>query len=183
MGFQKVTSLDADITYALGKKNKQTGKADPSSVEGYYIGNREVDTKLGKTKLHIFQTPKGNIGIWGGTDMNRKLSQVALGSMARVTAAGKKPTPRGDMNVFNVEVDKENSIEVSAGDFSSNESMGDNSDQIDSSAFSDDDSDADDSESDFDADDSPRSQSHIGGLTAAQRQEKVQALLNKNKKR
>lgn len=112
MAFTQVTSLDADVTISLGKKDKTTGKPYPNQAEGYYLGNRKVNTKLGETTLHFLQTPKGNLGVWGGTDMNKKLAQVQPGTMVRITAAGKRPTPRGDMNVFTVESDTDNTITV-----------------------------------------------------------------------
>lgn len=114
MGFQEVSSLDADVTVALGKVDKRTGKAYPKQAEGFYLGNRQVENRKGKSTLHFLQTAKGNLGVWGTTDLNRKLGQVRLGSMVRVTSTGTKSTPNGDMYTYKVEVDKENSIEVQA---------------------------------------------------------------------
>jgi hypothetical protein len=112
MGFQEVQSLDADVTIALGKINKETGKPYPKQAEGYYLGNRKVENKRGESTLHFLQTPKGNLGIWGTTDLNRKLLQVGVGVMVRITSTGTKPTPNGDMYTYKVETDKANTIEV-----------------------------------------------------------------------
>lgn len=113
MAFQEVSSLDADVTIALGKVNKQTGKPYPKQAEGYYLGSRSVASKRGESKLHFLQTANGNLGIWGTTDMDRKLGQASVGSMVRITSTGTKPTPNGDMYLYKVEIDRDNAIEVS----------------------------------------------------------------------
>ncbi len=112
MGFKTVTSLDADVTVALGKKNKATGKPYPKSAEGFYLGNRTVKGSRGPSTLHFLQTAEGNLGVWGTTDLNRKLSQVAAGTMVRITSTGTKPTPNGDMYTYKVEQDSDSTIEV-----------------------------------------------------------------------
>ncbi len=114
MAFKEVSSLDADVTIALGKKDKATGKPYPKQAEGYFLGSRTVENKRGESKLHFLQTPKGNLGIWGTTDLNRKLASAPVGAMVRITSTGTKPTPNGDMYTYKVEVDADNSIEVSA---------------------------------------------------------------------
>ncbi len=113
MGFKEVASLDADVTVALGKKNKETGKPYPKQAEGYYLGTRSVESRKGESKLHFLQTEEGNLGVWGTTDLNRKLLQVPPGTMVRITSTGTKPTPNGDMYVYKVEVDGENTVDVS----------------------------------------------------------------------
>lgn len=114
MGFTEVSSLDADTTVALGKVDKKTGKAYPKQAEGYYLGKRSVEGKKGPSRLHFLQTAKGNLGVWGTTDLDRKLSQVTPGAMIRVTSTGTKETPKGDMYTYKVEIDKGNTIEVSS---------------------------------------------------------------------
>lgn len=123
MGFKELSSLDADVTVALGKKNKETGRPYPTVAEGYYLGKRAVKTNRGESELHFLQSALAyndlglkvgqNLGVWGTTDLNRKLLQVTPGNMVRVTSAGTKPTPNGDMYVYRVEVDSDNAIEVS----------------------------------------------------------------------
>ena len=112
MGFKEVSSLDADVTIALGKKNKETGKPYPKQAEGYFLGSRIVENKRGESKLHFLQTPEGNLGLWGTTDLNRKLASVPTGTMVRITSTGTKPTPNGDMYTYKVELDSSNTIEV-----------------------------------------------------------------------
>lgn len=113
MAFNEVTSLDADTTISIGGFNKKTKKDNPTSAEGYYLGNRTVETKTGVSKLHFFKTADGNLGVWGKTDMDRKLSSVNPGTMTRVSFARMQETPKGDMYVYKVEVDSDNTIDVS----------------------------------------------------------------------
>lgn len=114
MAFNEVTSLDADTTISIGGYNKKTKKDNPNSAEGYYLGNRLVTTKTGESKLHFFQTAQGNLGVWGKTDMDRKLSSVEPGTMTRVSFNRMQETPKGDMYVFKVEVDSANTIDVTS---------------------------------------------------------------------
>jgi hypothetical protein len=122
MSYQEISSLDADIVVALGKKDKKTGKAYPKQAEGYYLGKRSVESSRGSSFLHFLQTSEGNLGVWGTTDLNRKLSQVPAGTMVRITSTGTKPTPNGPMYTYKVEQDSSNTIEVSSQD----DSTGDN---------------------------------------------------------
>lgn len=132
MGFKTVQSLDAEVTTALGGKNKQTGKLNPTTVEGYYLGTRQVDSKKarsGKADIHILQTDKGNLGVWGKTDLDRKIRSVTPGVMVRITVLpDRQPTPNGDMYKFKVELDEDNKISV--GDL--NEAFAESAGQADS---------------------------------------------------
>jgi hypothetical protein len=112
MGFKTVQGLDAEVTVALGKMNKETGKPYPKSAEGYYLGSRTVENKKGDSKLHFLQTEEGNLGVWGTTDLDRKLSQVTVGTMTRITSTGTKETKNGDMYTYRVEQDDSNTIDV-----------------------------------------------------------------------
>lgn len=117
MSFKEVLDLDCETTVSLGGFNKKTRKENPTQIEGYFIGSKEIPSKMAKSgfnKLHIFQTEEGNIGVWGKTDLDRKMGSVPAGAMTRVTQSGTKPTPYGDMYKFKVEVDETNTIDVSA---------------------------------------------------------------------
>jgi hypothetical protein len=158
MGFREVSSLDADVTIAIGKTNKETGKPYPKQAEGYFLGNRTVESPRGDSKLHFLQTSSGNLGVWGTTDLNRKLGSVQPGTMVRITSTGKKPTPNGDMYTYKVEVDADNTIDVS-----SLESSGSYSDETGETEYN----------GGGDEDD-------LAALTvAAEQKAKVEALLNK----
>lgn len=117
MAFKAVTDLSTDTTISLGGFNKKTGKNNPTSVEGYFLGARKVESKKAKTGfafIYTLQTSKGNVGVWGKTDLDRKMESVQPGQMVRASFDKMVPTPNGDMYKFKVEVDSENSIEVSA---------------------------------------------------------------------
>lgn len=116
MAFKEVASLDTDKTVALGGIDKRTGKANPTKLEGFYLGTKQVNSPLSKTGLsavHIFQTAAGNIGVWGKTDLDRKMAVATVGAMTRVTQTGKQQIPgKNPMYKFKVEIDADNTIEV-----------------------------------------------------------------------
>jgi hypothetical protein len=161
MGYKEVTNLDADLIIALGKTDKRTGKKYPKQAEGYYLGCRSVESKRGKSKIHFLQTANGNLGLWGTMDLNRKLGEAAPGSMVRITSTGTKPTPKGDMYIYKVEVDADNSIEVSA--------------TSDAASYSDDDHSEDE---EFSADTENENDSFVASQSAKDRAAAVQALLS-----
>lgn len=116
MSFKEVATLDADKVIALGGVDKQNkNKPNPKSAEGYYLGSRKVESKKAKSGysyIHYLQTETGNLGVWGKTDLDRKLLSVSPGTMVRINQTGTRPTPNGPMYVYKVEVDSENIIDV-----------------------------------------------------------------------
>jgi hypothetical protein len=117
MGYKDVADLSADVTVALGGTNKKTGKKNPTSIEGYFLGSRQVadrKKKSGFSYIHIFQTEKGNIGVWGKTDLDNKILTITPGTMTLVNFDRMVPTPNGDMYKFKVQFDADNTIEVAA---------------------------------------------------------------------
>lgn len=115
MAFKELNDLSADNVIALGGQNRKTGKKNPTSVEGFYLGSKKVESKKSKSGfayIHILQTPQGNIGVWGKTDLDRKILTAVPGTMVRATHVGMQETPNGEMYKFKVEVDPDNTIEV-----------------------------------------------------------------------
>lgn len=115
--YKEVTDLSADNVISLGGTNRNTGKANPKSIEGYYLGKKQVADKKkqsGFSYIYIFQTPKGNVGVWGKTDLDRKMNQATPGTMVRASHVGMQATPNGEMYKYKVEVDSDNTIEVTA---------------------------------------------------------------------
>lgn len=180
MAFKQVTDLDAETTIAIGGTNKKTGKANPSSVEGYYLGAREVDSKKarsGKCSIYYFQTPKGNVAVWGKTDMDRKMVGVIPGTMTRVSFDKMVPTPNGDMYKYKVEFDPDNTIEVTTLSVVANSSdYGDIAERSDTPTEGDI-GETEDNTSDEDAEQAAA----LATLERVAAQKRVQALLNKNK--
>lgn len=110
MARKKVIDLDASTTVGFGDKPGQ--KKPGQEVSGYYIGCRKVTTGLGESVLHVLQTPKGNLGVWGSAQLNAKLSSIPLGSMAFITYVSKVKVAKGTMKKFDVEYDDEDKIFV-----------------------------------------------------------------------
>lgn len=183
MAFTEVVGLDCDNTTALGGLNKKTGKPNPTKAEGYYLGSRDVESKKSRSgfaKLHILQTANGNQGIWGKTDLDRKLSSVVAGTMIRITQNGKQPTPNGEMYKYKVEIDRDNVIEVAS---NNNESSASPSEDATGEYESSEES-FEDAEEVLDEVTPPRPSRPVRAAAApdAARQAKVQALLNGSKK-
>lgn len=179
MAFKTVTDLDADTTISIGGFNKKARKENPTEVEGYFLGTKKVaNTKTGGDScLHILQTAKGNVGVWGKTDMDKKMINVPAGEMVKITFTGMQATPKGEMYKFLVQHDPENTIEVLASNTSSyqdtDETIGDQSDAYLPSSF------------EVENQGQDEELAALEAAAAAKRQAqaaKVQALLSKNKK-
>lgn len=115
MAFKKVVDLNPDRTISLGGFNKKTKKDNPTEAEGYYLGNKTIpDTKKpnGLTYIYAFQTKSGVLGVWGKTDLDRKMQGVPLGTMVRIKQNGMQATKNGEMYKFEVAYDPDNTIEV-----------------------------------------------------------------------
>lgn len=175
MAFKKVQNLNPDTMISLGGINKKTGKKNPVSVEGYYLGRNQFEDRKKKSGIgytYVFQTEDGSVGVWGKTDLDKKMSGATPGQMMRLTFLNMRKTPNGDMYVYEVEFDPENTIEVAA--VSDNDSS-EESEQDDDSAS--DDPDGSDANDDYKADTSDAAQ--LAAQEAAEaRKVKVQALLN-----
>lgn len=131
---QKMDLDDVTTTVTIGGTNKKSGKANPKSVTGYFLGTKNTGpNKYNKTKdnlLHVLQTATGVTGVWGKSNMDKKLRDVVPGTMIRVTYTGEKDVGKGNpMQCFSVEVDEEDTIEVQG--FPNNESTNDGSNEAD----------------------------------------------------
>ena len=182
MAFKVVASLDCDTTITLGGVDKKTKKKNPTQIEGYFLGSKETGpNKFNKAKtdlVHIFQTPKGNVGVWGKTDLDRKIKNVVPGTMVRATFDGTLPTNKGnDMLKYKVEVDESETIDV--GDLIETSDNGGN----DNNTQYGDDPAIDDEDYDNENEDSAETlvANSSNSVTAAERTARVQALLSKSK--
>lgn len=176
MAFKQVADLDADRTTSIGGADRKTGKKNPTQVEGYYLGAKKVTSPKSKTgfaQLHIFQTSAGNLGVWGKTDMDRKLANATPGAMTRVSFDRMLPTPNGEMYKYKVEIDEDNAVEVPGLGASTNSSAdsGNGFDQTEEEPeYGQEDAEDDEDEKQEQA------------LAALQRKAKINALLGKNKR-
>ncbi len=174
MAFETVKDLSTDVVHKLGGGiNKQTKKPNPNKIEGYYLGSRTVQTVNGDAKIHVFQTPKGNEGVWGTKELNDKLGQVKEGTMTLVNYGGKKALKGGKtLHTYTVAQDKENTVAVEGAGSNSSESYVEE--------------DADDSPSEVTEDEAEylAAQEEASALLAAERAAKaakVQEIMNRGK--
>ncbi len=176
MAYEVVNDLSADTTIAIGGRDSKTDKLNPTQIEGYYLGQRQVQNKDGtNSTVHFFQTPEGNIGVWGKADSNRKLAVVPVGRMTLVKFENKVKTAKGTMMYkYSVASDPDNTIDVGT--------MAGATTKKPSVALDEDDNTVDtESYSSSDADREEELQNQA--LAAAERKAKVQALLAGKAKR
>lgn len=167
MGYEKVADLSTDNVVKLGGFNEKTQKPNPTTMEGYYLGSRTVQTTNGDAKIHVFQTAKGNVGVWGSKDINDKLTQVRVGTMTLAEFTGKQKLQGGKtLNKFAVSQDKSNMINISGAVDESYDTTSDDS--------------ANDDGSYNDTDDQAAAEL-VAAERAAAQQAKVQEILNRGK--
>jgi hypothetical protein len=113
MAYEKLVDLGTELVTALGGSDNKTGKANPMSIEGYYLGSKNVQTTNGPSVIHVFQTAKGNQGVWGTKKLNDNLTSKVTGKMTLVEYTGKVKIAGGKtQHTYNIMVDKTNVIEV-----------------------------------------------------------------------
>jgi len=185
MGFKEVASLDAENTITLGGRNKKTGKANPTTIEGYFIGTKGgLPNRFNPDKpnqLHHFQTPDGVVAVWGKTNLDQKLRGVMLGTMTKVTFTGTRPSGKGnDMLCYRVEIDSDNTTPVSA--YAVNDAVDSNTYSTDETSDSDSYEDEDELDDETPADEvevkRPIPPSQAARKPSAEAQAKVRAMLN-----
>lgn len=182
MSFKEVADLDCSDAIALGGTNRKTGKPNQNSIEGYYLGSRQVaspKSKTGYAALHVFQTNKGNVGVWGKTNLDSKLASVVAGTMTRATFVGMVETKNNPMYKYKVETDASNTIEVSSANTSNSSSDDEGTDSAYDSGYD------EESENEQALDEAPVQRASRPAQAAlppsAERQSRVQALLNKGR--
>lgn len=176
MAFKDVADLSADTTVSIGGFNKKLKKDNPTKIEGYYLGSKQVadaKKKSGVSFIYILQTPKGNVGVWGKTDMDNKMKAVRPGTMIEISFDKMVSTPNGDMYKYRVRFDEENTIEVQTPEPQSCQAASDSDDDETYAATT-----AEVTEDEVDDEDAQQA----AQLAILERQAKVKALLSKNKK-
>lgn len=111
MARKKVIDLNADSTIKFGRQEGALRKG--STFEGYYIGGKTVQSSMGPSQLHVFQTDEGNVGVWGSAQLNAKL-QGLQGMKTFIKFVNEIKVPKGTMKVFEVEYDDEDTIDVAS---------------------------------------------------------------------
>jgi hypothetical protein len=108
MAYEKLTDLGTDQVFALGH-----GEGKQLKVEGYYLGSRTVTTSNGQSVIHVFQTPKGNVGVWGTKKLNDNLGGGTRGAMLLIEYKGKVKLQGGKtQHTYEFNIDRDNTIEV-----------------------------------------------------------------------
>jgi hypothetical protein len=109
MARKKVIDLNADSTVKFGRQEGALPKG--STFEGYYVGSKTVQSSMGPSQLHVFQTDDGSVGVWGSAQLNQKL-QGLQGMKTFIKFVNEIKVPKGRMKVFEVEYDDEDTIDV-----------------------------------------------------------------------
>lgn len=183
MAYQEVNDLSVDNATALGGVNRKTGKKNPTTIEGYYLGSRKTDSpkaKSGFAYIHVFQTKTGNQGIWGKTDLDRKILAVNPGTMTCVTFTGMLKTPNGEMYKFKVQFDASNTIEVGGWNDKQDEDQ-ESDDNAPSNSYGGGSDDEETGDNDDVQEDTYRPSKVASSSSAEDRRAKVQALIGKGK--
>lgn len=114
MAYKKLVSLEASTMISLGGRRK-TGEKNPTSAEGYYLGFKTVPDnkkKSGTNNIFYLQTPKGIVGVWGKTDLNKQMQGAVKGQMTLIEVTGTRTVPNGEMHVFEISQDDTNTTDV-----------------------------------------------------------------------
>lgn len=86
--------------------------------EGYYIGSKEIETKIGSQVIYKFQKKDGNkkFQIYGFTNLNRAMEMITEGVMCRIVYTGKEKiqTKFGmkDVHQVKVQTDEDDTLEL-----------------------------------------------------------------------
>lgn len=104
-------------TVVLGGLNKQTNKRNPTELEGYFLRVEQRPNKFNKDKpqnYYVFKTKTGDKGLYGKAGIDREMKKAKLGAMTKVVFTGEKlDLGKGNpMLVFKVYQDRTNAIEV-----------------------------------------------------------------------
>lgn len=126
MAYKPVFDGNTDRTVTLGKEG------NPKSIEGYFLGTKEVSSDYGVGKLHIFQTGEGTIGVWGKSRLDKMLNTSLVGQMCLVQFTGmiaSNKKGRKPSYGFKVMHDPENVIEVHSSPTVSSEALDESTDE------------------------------------------------------
>ncbi len=113
MALKQKLDVSLGTLIKLGGIDKTTGKANPTSVEGYFLGTKELTTKAGPAKAHIFKTATGNKFMFGKTNSIRLLTSDLVGQMVELkfTGMGKATAGKNAAYEFVVFHDEDNVID------------------------------------------------------------------------
>lgn len=87
----------------------KTQKDEP--IEGFYVGKKQISTELGKQNIFRLQKDGAITGIYGFSNLNRIMGDIAEGTLIRLTYTGmincKTKYGMKDVHQCKVEIDEE----------------------------------------------------------------------------
>lgn len=108
MALQKKLDLSTDQVFALGQ-----GEGKIMEIKGYYLGRRTVAVNGNDSAIHVFQTTKGNVGVWGTSKLNGNLTNDDLGVYQEIFYKGKVKLQGGKtQHTYDFNSDPEDTISV-----------------------------------------------------------------------
>ncbi len=147
------------------------------TLEGYYMGSFDFQGDYGPTKKHIFQTQAGAVVVFGQRNLIQQLPTARVGAMTLITLTGELPNKKKGMhpmNLFGIQQDKKNTIEVTGVDLTPTDAV--DEDEL---------SETDDNTDSEPLDETPPARAAAPKRAAvapdAERQRKVQELLNRGR--
>lgn len=189
MAFQDFSNPRPEKWVTLGGRNKETGKPNPTTAKGYYLGSFESQNKFNKDKKNtnlVLMTPQGLLGLTAPSHLVKKIKENetnlakrnidARGLMVEISFVGEQDVGKGNpMKLFKVGFDPENrgSSELTLLTEESETGSDEESDYVGPDSY---DQVAEQEE------EQPVVQAAQLAQSAKERAAKVQALLSKNKK-
>lgn len=116
MAYEQVIELRADKYINLGGVDKKSGKANPTSVEGYYLGSFQTKGgAYGPSTVHVLQTKTGNVGVWERGNLADLMAKITPGNACIITFRGMSEKKPGKNQAYLCKAvqDKDNTIDVS----------------------------------------------------------------------
>lgn len=188
----KLDPSNAKMT-AIGGTNSD-GVNNPTTLEGHYLGTKTTEGgEFGPSKIHFFSTKEGIVGVWGKSRLNSLLSKDLLGQCVMVTFTGMiKPSKKGRRPAYGYELkhDPSNTIDLTGLNLNA---VAESEDEVTTptntyASSNDEETELYEDETPADVVTSSFSKSAFNNavkatVTDAERQAKVQALLNRSKQR
>lgn len=108
-------------TVVLGGVDKKTGKKNPTQIEGYLLRVEPRPNKFNPDKpqnYYVFRTKDGDKGVYAKAGIDRELKNARYGRMTLLIDTGKTlDTGKGNpMRVFKAQQDPDNNIALSEDD-------------------------------------------------------------------
>jgi hypothetical protein len=96
-----------EVGFGGGETTDLKKSAIGTTLEGIYLGFREIVTDYGPNKVYSFEGPSGEFSVYGFTDLDTKISQIKTGDEVRLQYEGREAvkTKRGIVQMHRVKVE------------------------------------------------------------------------------